>query len=78
MYKATGSSIAIGRKSLDNVSKYFGVENKKTPLDPRIWDQADHGDRDAYEKILEHCEADVLVLRDVYAKLKPMVHILHR
>lgn len=78
MYKATGSSIAIGRKSLDNVSKYFGVENKKTPLDPRTWDDADHGDRAAYEKIIEHCEADVLVLRDVYAKLKPMVTILHR
>jgi hypothetical protein len=28
--------------------------------------------------MVEHCEADVLVLRDVYAKLKPMVHILHR
>jgi uncharacterized protein YprB with RNaseH-like and TPR domain len=78
MYKATGSSIAIGRKSLDNVSKYFGVQNKKTPLDPRTWDNADHGDRAAYEKIIEHCEADVLVLRDVYAKLKPMVRILHR
>jgi len=78
MYKATGSSIAVGRKSLDNVSKYFGVENKKTPLDPRVWDQADHGDKEAYRKIIEHCEADVLVLRDVYAKLKPMVRILHR
>jgi uncharacterized protein YprB with RNaseH-like and TPR domain len=78
MYKATGSSIAIGRKSLDNVSKYFGVENKKTPLDPRIWDDADHGDKEKYAKIIEHCEADVLVLRDVYAKLKPMVRILHR
>jgi uncharacterized protein YprB with RNaseH-like and TPR domain len=78
MYKATGSSIAIGRKSLDNVSKYFGVENKKTPLDPRTWDDADHGDKEAFAKIIEHCEADVLVLRDVYAKLKPMVRIMHR
>lgn len=78
MYKATGSSIAIGRKSLDNVSKYFGVENRKTPLDPRTWDDADHGDKEAFKKIIEHCEADVLVLRDVYAKLKPMVRIMHR
>jgi uncharacterized protein YprB with RNaseH-like and TPR domain len=78
MYKASGSSISIGRKSLDNVSKYFGVQNQKTPLDPRTWDDADHGDKSKYAKIIEHCEADVLVLRDVYEKLKPMVHILHR
>ena len=78
MYKASGSSISIGRKSLENVSKYFGVQNQKTPLDPRTWDDADHGDKAKYAKIMEHCEADVLVLRDVYEKLKPMVHILHR
>lgn len=78
MYKATGSALAIGRKSLENVSKYFEVNNSKTPLDVRIWDRADHGDKDAYELIIEHCEADVLVLRDVFGKLKKLVHVMHR
>lgn len=78
MYKATGSALAIGRKSLENVSKYFAVNNKKTPLDVRIWEAADHGDKEAYNLIIEHCEADVLVLRDVFAKLKPLVHVMHR
>lgn len=78
MYKATGSAVRVGRKSLDNVSKYFGVENKKTPLDPRIWDRADHGDKDAYEKIIEHNIADVYVTRDVYGKLKRLVRNIHR
>ena len=78
MYKATGSAVRVGRKSLDNVSKYFGVENKKTPLDPRIWDKADHGDKAAYEKIIEHNIADVYVTRDVYGKLKRLVRNIHR
>jgi uncharacterized protein YprB with RNaseH-like and TPR domain len=78
MYKATGSALAIGRKSLENVSKYFQVNNKKTPLDVRIWEAADHGDKEAYDLIIEHCEADVLVLRDVFGKLKKLVHVMHR
>lgn len=78
MYKATGSALAIGRKSLENVSKYFEVNNSKTPLDVRIWEKADHGDKEAYELIIEHCEADVLVLRDVFGKLKKLVHVMHR
>jgi hypothetical protein len=28
--------------------------------------------------IIEHCEADVLVLRDVFGKLKKLVHVMHR
>jgi len=78
MYKATGSALAIGRKSLENVSKYFAVNNKKTPLDVRIWEAADHGDKEAYNLIIEHCEADVRVLRDVFGKLKQLVHVMHR
>jgi uncharacterized protein YprB with RNaseH-like and TPR domain len=78
MYKATGSALAIGRKSLENVSKYFQVNNKKTPLDVRIWEAADHGDKEAYDLIIEHCEADVRVLRDVFGKLKSLVHVMHR
>lgn len=78
MYKGTGSAVRVGRKSLDNVSRYFGVETKKTPLDPRIWDKADHGDKDAYDKIIEHNIADVYVTRDVYGKLKRLVRNIHR
>jgi len=60
------------------VSKYFGVETKKTPLDPRIWDRADHGDKGAYELIIEHNIADVFVTRDVYGKLKRLIRNMHR
>lgn len=78
MYKASGGAAKIGRRSLDSVSKYFDVDNKKTPLNVRTWDQAMSGDEEAYEKIVEHCDADVLVTRDVFGVLKRGIRNIHR
>jgi hypothetical protein len=36
------------------------------------------GDLTALDKVGEHCEADVLVLRDVYEHLKPLIRNKHR
>lgn len=78
MYKASGNSMRLGRRSLQSVSEYFDVPNRKTPLNVRTWDAAMAGDADAYEKIVEHCDADVLVLRDVFSVLKRKVHKLNK
>lgn len=78
MYYATGGSMRIGRRSLQSVSEYFDVPNRKTPLSVRTWDKAMAGDAEAYEKIVEHCDADVLVLRDVFGVLKSQVANVHR
>jgi hypothetical protein len=78
MYKATGSSVRIGRRSLQSVSEYFDVPNRKTPLSVRIWDKAMAGDEAAYSLIAEHCDADVLVTRDVFNVLKPQIGTIQR
>lgn len=78
MYYATGSSMRIGRRSLQSVSEYFDVPNRKTPLSVKIWDKAMSGDRDAYSLIAEHCDADVLVTRDVFNVLKTQIANIHR
>lgn len=78
MYQASGSRMRIGRRSLQSVSEYFDVPNRKTPLSVRIWDRAMSGDPEAYEKIAEHCNADVLVLRDVFRTLKRNLRSVHR
>lgn len=78
MYKASGSAARIGRRSLDSVSNYFDVSNRKTPLNVRTWDLAMSGDETAYEKIVEHCDADVLVTRDVFGVLKRGIRNIHR
>lgn len=78
MYKATGGSVRIGRRSLQSVSEYFDVPNRKTPLSVRIWDKAMAGDESAYSLIAEHCDADVLVTRDVFNVLKPQIGNIQR
>ena len=78
MYYATGQFMRMGRKSLQSVSEYFEVANEKTPLRVRQWDGAMAGKPEEYEKIVEHCNADVLVLRDVLPHLKRHVRTIHR
>ena len=78
MYYASGNSMRLGRRSLQSVSEYFDVPNRKTPLSVRTWDKAMSGDVDAYGKIIEHCDADTLVLRDVFSVLKSQIANIHR
>lgn len=78
MYYATGGSMRIGRRSLASVSEYFDVANRKTPLSVRTWDKAMAGSEEHYALIAEHCDADVLVTRDVFAVLKSQVSNIHR
>jgi len=78
MYGASGGSMRIGRRSLQSVSEYFDVPNRKTPLNVRTWDLAMSGDEAAYDKIAEHGHADVLVTRDVFNHLKPQFQTIQR
>jgi len=78
MYYASGQFMRIGRRSLQSVSEYFDTGNKKTPLSVRIWDKAMSGSDEDYDTIAEHCDADVLVLRDVFSTLKQHVRNVHR
>lgn len=78
MYGASGGSMRIGRRSLQSVSEYFDVPNRKTPLNVRTWDLAMSGSEEAYDKIAEHGHADVLVTRDVFSHLKPQFQTIQR
>lgn len=78
MYGASGGSMRIGRRSLQSVSEYFDVPNRKTPLNVRTWDLAMSGSAEAYDLIAEHGHADVLVTRDVFNHLKPQFQTIQR
>lgn len=78
MYYAGMGQMRIGRRSLQSVSEYFEAANRKTPLSVRTWDKAMSGDDEAYELIVEHCDADVLVLRDVFMSIKRQIRNIHR
>lgn len=78
MWYATGRFIRAGSRRLENIAKFFNCENQKTPLVAETWALAAAGDDDALGGIIEHCEADVLVLRDVFDHLKGYIPGVHR
>lgn len=49
----------------------LATPDQKTPLDFDAWLKAAHGDKDSVAKVIEHCEKDVLVLEEVFLKLRP-------
>jgi uncharacterized protein YprB with RNaseH-like and TPR domain len=73
MYYATGQALRIGSKKLDNVAKFFKVTSQKTELDWDVWQLAATGNREAMDTVVEHCEADVQVVRDLWPYLLPHV-----
>jgi uncharacterized protein YprB with RNaseH-like and TPR domain len=69
----SGVGMKIGSQRLDSAAKFFGTQNQKTPLDGVVWQRAAAGHKASLNLIVEHCEADTLVLRDVFPKLAPQV-----
>lgn len=51
--------------------QFLGLPHQKTPLDFDCWLKAALGDKAALTYIIEHCEADVRVLEDVFRRFRP-------
>jgi uncharacterized protein YprB with RNaseH-like and TPR domain len=78
IWKAKKGSLALHSARLDAVAKTFRLEVQKTGLDPEIWNDAADGEKEAMDYVVEHCEKDVLVLRQAFHILKPLAKIIHR
>lgn len=73
MYQFKGQQARMGSAKMDNVAKALGVQHQKTPLDFSTWERAAVGDREALAEVVEHCEADVLTMRDIFARAKRLI-----
>lgn len=49
----------------------LATPDSKTPIDFDSWLRAAHGDKEAIAEVVDHCEKDVLVLEEVYLKMRP-------
>jgi len=78
IWKAKKGSLALHSARLDAVAKTFRLPTQKTGLDPEIWNDAADGDREAMDYVVEHCEADTLVLRQAFHILKTLAPSIHR
>lgn len=53
--------------------EYLGCENQKTPITHDDWLHAALGDEGAMEQVVDHCFYDVLVLEEVFDKMRPWI-----
>lgn len=63
--------------SLGRIADFVGIKDKKTPLDMSVWaDVMLNGSARGMNLIVEHCEADIRVLRGILDFVKPFVKVI--
>jgi len=73
LYFTVKANLALSRKSLQNVGYHLSLSNEKTPVEGKIWRQAQVGKPSAIKYVIKHCRADVLILEEAYTRLRPLV-----
>jgi len=78
LFLAGGQNLRLGSRRLETIAKFLRLPNQKTPLDGETWQLAGVGVKEAMDLVVNHCEHDVLVERDVFAYLRVFVSVIHR
>jgi uncharacterized protein YprB with RNaseH-like and TPR domain len=78
LYYTCKQAFRLHSYRLDAAAKTFNLPVQKTVLDFDVLQDAAMGDEAAMNNIVEHCEADVLVLRGIFGVLRPYIKIVHR
>lgn len=68
-WRVARNTLRLNSNRLASLAAHIGVE-EKTPLNGRIWVKAMAGHKPSIEYVVEHCVQDVVVLEDVYEKIK--------
>jgi uncharacterized protein YprB with RNaseH-like and TPR domain len=61
----------LNSNRLASASAFLGVE-EKTPLSGPIWIKAAAGNRRSIKYVIEHCRQDIVVLEQVYRRIRPL------
>jgi uncharacterized protein YprB with RNaseH-like and TPR domain len=70
LFYTVKSKLNLGRKSLDSVCDYLGIEGK-TDINKEAWRRAKYGNEKALKEVLRHNEGDVIISEKVHEKLMP-------
>lgn len=58
---------------LITIEEFLQVAHSKTPITFDDWLQAAHGNRKALRQVVKHCRLDVLVLKEVFERIRPWI-----
>lgn len=75
-WKLCRYDLKLHSASLDALSEHLGVEHRKTRYEPKVWQRASYGTKADMDKIVHHCELDVLVLEECFERISPLMRKL--
>ena len=72
-WKISRNRLKLRNNRLITISEFLGTEDEKNAIKPEHWLRALGGHAPSMDYIVEHCRRDVLVLEEVYNRLRPLV-----
>lgn len=72
-WKIARNRLKLRNNRLITISEFLGTKDEKNAIKPEQWIRALGGHRPSMNYIVDHCRRDVLVLEEVYQRLKPLV-----
>lgn len=70
--KVAQKEFAFPHNNLDALGNFFGI-GRKIKTDFSLWDNCYHGDETALQEMLDYNDQDVILLEDVYVRLRPWI-----
>lgn len=66
-------SLKLHSNRLEAVQEFLGLKVRKTSISGEFWNRAVTGDTEALKYIVNHCVLDVIVLEEVFSRLKQFI-----
>lgn len=71
LWEAARKYFKLHSNRLAAFEQYLGTESSKTAIDFDSWLRAAHGDKKAIAEVVDHCRKDVMVLEEVFVRMRP-------
>lgn len=72
-WKIARNRLKLRNNRLITISEFLGTEDEKNAIKPEQWLRALSGHRPSMDYIVDHNRRDVLVLEEVYNRIRPLV-----
>lgn len=72
-WKVAKHKLRLRNNRLVTMSEFLGTRDEKNPILPEQWLRALSGDQRSLNYIIDHCRRDVLVLEQVYLRVRPLI-----
>jgi uncharacterized protein YprB with RNaseH-like and TPR domain len=75
-FKTSRYNLKLHSMGLNAMAEHLGVVHHKTRFEPIVWQRAMFGSKPDLDKIVHHCELDIVVLEECHDKVLPVLRKL--